>query len=52
MDVLAALLPLADAASEGLKVITAMLITGLIFIGVIVLGETSRWLRRRRGAAH
>jgi hypothetical protein len=52
MDVLAAFLPLADAASEGKKVILGMLITGLIFIGVIVLGQTSRWLSRRRGAAH
>jgi hypothetical protein len=25
-----------------------MLIVGLIFIGVIVLGETSHWLRHRR----
>jgi hypothetical protein len=39
---------LADAASEGKKVITAMLIVGLIFLGVIVLGETSRYLRHRR----
>lgn len=52
MDVLAALLPLADAASEGKKVILGMLITGLIFVGVIALGETSQWLKRRRGAAH
>ncbi len=52
MDVLAALLPLADAATEGKKVITGMLITGLVFIAVILIGETSRWLRRRRGAAH
>jgi hypothetical protein len=52
MDVLAAFLPLADAASEGKKVIFAMLLTGLVFIFVILLGETSRWLRRRRGAAH
>jgi hypothetical protein len=52
MDVLAALLPLADAATEGKKVILGMLITGLIFVGVIALGETSRWLSRRRGAAH
>ena len=40
---------LADAASEGKKVITAMLIVGLVFIGVIALGETSKWLRHRRG---
>ena len=54
MSALAFLLPLAaeDAATEGKKVITAMLIVGLIFIGVIALGETSRWLRRRRGRAH
>jgi hypothetical protein len=52
MDALAAFLPVADAASEGRKVILGMLITGLIFIAVIGLGETSRWLRRRRGAAH
>lgn len=52
MDVLAALLPLADAATEGKKVITGMLLTGLVFIAVILIGETSRWLRRRRGAAH
>jgi heme/copper-type cytochrome/quinol oxidase subunit 2 len=49
-----ALAPLAaeSAAEEGKKLITAMLIVGLIFVGVIVLGETSRWLRRRRGRAH
>jgi hypothetical protein len=41
-------LVLADAASEGRKVITAMLIVGLIFVAVIALGETSRWLRHRR----
>jgi len=52
MSLLAALLPLADAATEGKKVIFGMLITGLIFLGVIALGETSRWLRRRRGGAH
>ena len=52
MDVLAVLLPLADAATEGKKVITGMLITGLVFIAVILIGETSRWLRHRRGAAH
>jgi hypothetical protein len=41
-------LVLADAASEGKKVIIAMLIVGLIFVSVIALGETSRWLRHRR----
>lgn len=43
-----ALLPLADAATEGKKVITAMLIVGLIFIGVIAIGEVSDWARHRR----
>ena len=42
------LLAAEDAATEGKKVITAMLIVGLIFVGVIVLGETSHWLRHRR----
>jgi hypothetical protein len=36
-----------DAATEGKKVITAMLIVGLIFIGVIAVGETYYWLRHR-----
>ena len=41
---------LADAATEGKKVITAMLIVGLIFVGVIAIGETTHWLRARRKA--
>jgi hypothetical protein len=39
-----------DAASEGKKVITSMLVVGLVFIGVIALGETSKALRHRRKA--
>ncbi|HXH89917.1 MAG TPA: hypothetical protein VNI55_15065 [Gaiellaceae bacterium] len=39
---------LANAAEEGRNVITGMLLTGLIFVAVIALGETSQWLRRRR----
>jgi hypothetical protein len=39
-----------DAATEGKKVITAMLIVGLVFISVIVIGETSKALRHRRHA--
>ena len=39
---------LANAADEGRRVVTGMLITGLVFIGVIALGQTSRWLRHRR----
>ena len=42
-------LPLAqDAAEEGKKVITAMLIVGLVFISVIALGQLSRWRKHRR----
>ncbi len=51
MSALAAILPLfaeADAAEEGQKVITAMLIVGLVFIGVIALGELSRYVVSRR----
>jgi predicted membrane protein len=45
----ASLLPLAaDAATEGKKVITAMLVVGLVFVSVIALGELSRWARHRR----
>ena len=41
----------ADAAEEGLKVITGMLIVGLIFASVVVFGELAKWAlhRRRRG---
>jgi heme/copper-type cytochrome/quinol oxidase subunit 2 len=49
MTLLALVLPLAaTAAEEGKKVITAMLVVGVIFVGVIALGETTHWLRRRR----
>lgn len=37
-----------DAATEGRKVITGMLIVGLIIVAVIALGETAEWLRHRR----
>ena len=36
------------AAEEGKKIIIAMLITGLIFIGVIALGELTHWLSSKR----
>jgi hypothetical protein len=39
-----------DAATEGKKVLLGMLIVGLVFISVILLGETSRSLRHRRKA--
>jgi hypothetical protein len=38
----------AGAAEEGKKVILAMLLTGLVFLAVIVLGELTHWLRHRR----
>jgi heme/copper-type cytochrome/quinol oxidase subunit 2 len=37
-----------DAAEEGRNIIMSMLVVGLIFISVIALGETSKWLRHRR----
>ena len=37
-----------DAAEEGKKVITGMLIVGLIFIAVIALGQLSKWAGHRR----
>ena len=44
------MLPLAakTAAQEGLDVIKAMLVVGLIFLSVIVVGELLHWLRHRR----
>ena len=42
----------ANAAEEGRNVITGMLVVGLIFIAVIVLGELSRAARHRRGRSH
>ena len=39
-----------SAAEEGRKVILAMLLVGLIFIGVIALGQLSKWIGHRRDA--
>jgi hypothetical protein len=39
-----------DAASDGLNIITAMLIVGLVFLGVIGLGELTKALGHRRKA--
>jgi hypothetical protein len=39
-----------DAAEEGKKVVIGMLITGLIFIAVIALGQLSKWAAHRRHA--
>jgi hypothetical protein len=47
---LAAALVLADAATEGKKVITAMLLVGLLLASVPILGETYMYFRyHRRG---
>ena len=48
----AALVYLADAASEGIDVIRAMLIVGLVFVGVIALGELGHWVARTRRNSH
>ena len=37
-----------SAAEEGKKVILAMLIVGLVFVGVIALGQLTHWARHRR----
>ncbi len=37
-----------DAASEGTHVILGMLIVGLIFLTVILLGELAHWANHRR----
>jgi hypothetical protein len=42
------LLAAKTAAEEGLSIIRAMLIVGLIFLSVIVVGQTIHWLRHRR----
>jgi hypothetical protein len=48
--VLATALVLADAAEEGKKVITGMLILGLVLASLPVLGETYMYFRfHRRG---
>lgn len=39
-----------DPAEEGKKVILGMLITGLIFVAVIALGQLSKWASHRRQA--
>ena len=50
---LASIIPLAaekSPAEEGRDVIIAMLIVGLIFVGVIALGQLGRYLGHRRAA--
>ena len=43
------LLPVAqDAAEEGKKVITGMLLVGLVFLAVVLLGDGWEYLKHRR----
>lgn len=37
----------ADVASEGRDIVLSMLVVGLIFIGVILLGQLAEWLEHR-----
>jgi hypothetical protein len=48
--VLAALWILADAAEEGRKVILSMLVVGLVFLGVIVVGDVLHHYSLKRDA--
>ena len=36
------------ADEEGKRIVIAMLIVGLIFIGVIAIGQSMKWLGHRR----
>jgi len=38
-----------DAAEEGRRIITAMLIVGLIFASIVIVGEYVHWRRHDRG---
>jgi hypothetical protein len=37
-------------AEEGLGIILAMLVVGLVFLGVIALGQLGRWYGHKRAA--
>jgi hypothetical protein len=39
-------------AEEGRDIILLMLAVGLVFLGVIALGQFGRWLSQRRGRGH
>jgi RsiW-degrading membrane proteinase PrsW (M82 family) len=54
VTVLAAAFVLADAATEGKKVIIGMLVTGLVLVALPALGETYMYFRyhRRGRSAH
>jgi hypothetical protein len=48
--VLAALWVLADAAEEGKKVVLSMLVVGLVFLGVVVVGDVLHHYALKREA--
>jgi heme/copper-type cytochrome/quinol oxidase subunit 2 len=39
---------LADAAEEGKNIVLSMLVVGLVFVGVILLGDLYAWRARKR----
>jgi hypothetical protein len=39
---------LADAAEEGRNIILSMLVVGLVFVAVALLGDLYEWSRHRR----
>ncbi len=43
---------LADAAEEGKNIIVSMLVVGLVFLAVILLGDLNGWFARRRHRRH
>jgi hypothetical protein len=50
-DVIAALASvLASSADEGRNIILSMLVVGLIFLAVILLGDLNAWRARKRHA--
>jgi hypothetical protein len=48
---LAAFWFVADAAEEGRKVVLSMLVVGLVFVAVVVLGDGWHYLANRRKQA-
>jgi hypothetical protein len=48
---LAALWLVADAAEEGRKVVLGMLVVGLVFIAVVLLGDGLNYLEHKRKRA-
>jgi len=43
---------LADAAEEGKNVVLSMLVVGLVFVAVILLGDLYNWRARKRHNSH